>query len=75
MQVLNGKEDALHLASQHTQIEENQRSMRGFLCPVQPSQNSDFQPMPAAGAISGVLAGPLVGIDNVLGKIDAWHEC
>ena len=53
LQVLNGKEDALHLASQHTQVEENQRSMRGFQCPMPPSQNSDFQPMPAAGAIPG----------------------
>ena len=51
LQVLNGKEDALHLASQHTQAEENQRSMRGFLCPLQPSQQSDFQPMQAAGAM------------------------
>lgn len=50
LQVLNGKEDALHLASQHTQAEENQRSMRGFLCPVQPPQSGDFQPLPAAGA-------------------------
>ena len=60
VQVLNGKEDALHLASQHTQIEENQRSMRGFLCPVQPSQNSDFQPMPGAGAIPACLTGSFV---------------
>ena len=52
MQVLDGKEDALHLASQHTQVDENQRSLRGFLCPVQPTPgSSDFQPVRAPGML------------------------
>ena len=55
MQVLDGKEDALHLASQHTQVDENQRSLRGFLCPAQPMQptpgSSDFQPVRAPGML------------------------
>ena len=52
-QVLNGKEDALHLASQHMQADEGQRSMRGFLCPTQPSQaapSSDSPQTPVAAA-------------------------
>jgi hypothetical protein len=53
MQVLDGKEDALHLASQHTQADENQRSLRGFLCSAQPMLpvpgSSDYQPSKAPG--------------------------
>ena len=46
MQVLNGKEDAFDLASQHTQADGNQRSLRGFLCPVSQASPANGRPHP-----------------------------
>ena len=52
--MLNGKEDAFDLASQHTQADGNQRSLRGFLCPVQAS--------PATGRPHPCMATPVTGV-------------
>ena len=54
-QVLNGKEDAFDLASQHTQADGNQRSLRGFLCPVSASPaNGPPHPCMASPATGGI---------------------
>lgn len=57
MQVLDGKEDALQLASTHTQATGDQRSLRAFLQPVQAGRpgivpgdrDDDFQTPPVLG--------------------------
>ena len=46
VQVLNGKEDAFDLASQHTQADGNQRSLRGYLCPVSQASPANGRPHP-----------------------------
>ena len=60
MQVLNGKEDAFDLASQHTQADGNQRSLRGFLCPVSQASPANGRPHPP-------MATPATGVVPFLG--------
>ena len=59
VQVLNGKEDAFDLASQHTQADGNQRSLRGFLCPVSQASPANGRPHPP-------MATPATGVTPLL---------
>ena len=64
-QVLNGKEDAFDLASQHTQADGNQRSLRGYLCPV-PASLANGPPPPC-------MATPAAGVIPLLYGLPSTH--